>query len=93
MNKKTNDIVRKWSGPAVSVVSYGLIIGFALSGLGIMGMSALVWVIFNTSLFSGFGLLTGGLLLSAATAIFLGKLTKAGDELYRSRDKQQAAGA
>lgn len=93
MNNKTNDIVRKWSGPAVSVMSYGLIIGFALSGLGIMGISALVWVIFNTSLFSGFGLLTGGLFLSAATALFLGKLTKTGDDLYRKHEKQQTAKA
>ena len=93
MNEKTNDIVRKWSGPAVSVMSYGLIIGFALSGLGIMGVSALAWMIFGTSLFSGFGLLTGGLFLSAATALFLGKLAKAGDALYRNRAKHLPAKA
>lgn len=93
MNKKANDIVRKWSGPAVSVVSYGLIIGFALSGLGIMGISALVWIIFGTSLFSGFGLLTGGMFLSAATALFLGRLAKAGDALYRNRVTPEPAKA
>lgn len=85
MNNKSKDIVNKWSGPAISVMSYGLIIGFALSGLGIMGISALVWIIFGTSLFSGFGLLTGGIFLSAATALFLGKLMKAGDALYSRR--------
>ena len=86
-------MVTKWSGPAVSVVSYGLIIGFALSGLGIMGVSALVWVVFGTSLFSGFGLLTGGIFLSAATALFLGKLMKAGDALYSQRNQQQSTEA
>ena len=93
MNEKTKDIVSKWSGPAVSVVSYGLIIGFALTGLVTMAVSALVWVIFGTSLFSGFGLLTGGIFLSAATAIFLGKLMKAGDALYSKRSEQQSAEA
>ena len=83
--------IRGWGAPALSVLSYGLIIGFALSGIGIMGISALVWLLFSTSLFSGFGLLTGGLFLSAATAIFLGKLAKAGDALYSRRHCQQPA--
>jgi hypothetical protein len=93
MNKKTNDILRKWSGPAVSMISYGVIIGFALSGLGIMGMSALMWLLFSTSLFSGFGLLTGGLFLCAATAMFLSKLGKASEMLHGKSEKQQAAKA
>lgn len=93
MNEKTNDIVRKWSGPAVSVASYGLILAFALTGLAVMGISALVWVVCDTGLFSGFGLLTGGLFLSSATALFLGKLTKAGDALYRKSGKRQPTGA
>ena len=83
MNEQTNNIVRKWSGPAVSVLSYGLIFSFAVGGLAIMGFSALVWIVFGTSLFSGFGVLTGGICLSAAVALFLGKLTKVGDSLYR----------
>jgi len=91
MNEKNKDIVTKWSGPAISVMSYGLIIGFALSGIGVMGFSALVWIIFGTSLFSGFGLLTGGMFLSAATALFLGKLMKAGDAMYNKRSQQHSA--
>lgn len=83
--KQVSNRTQGWGGPAISLVSYGLIIGFALSGIAIMGLSSLVWLVFNTSLFSGFGLLTGGILLSAATALFLGKLTKAGDALYRKR--------
>lgn len=88
----TNDILHKcttqakhWAGPAISVICYGLIIGFALSGIGVMMLSALVWLLFGVSSFSGFGLLTGGVFLSAATALFLGKLTKTGDALYRQR--------
>lgn len=93
MNEKANDIVRKWGGPAVSFVSYGLIVGFALSGIGIMGISALLWAILDTGWFAGFGLLTGGVFLSAATALFLGKLAKTGDALYRNREKHQPAEA
>jgi len=77
----------RWAGPAVSIISYGLIIGFALSGIAVMAVSALVWLVFNTSWFAGFGLLTGGVFLSAATALFLGKLTKVGDSLYQNRRK------
>lgn len=88
--KNVADRVKGWAGPAVSLVSYGLIVGFALSGLAIMALSALIWVFFNTSLFSGFGLLTGGIFLSAATALFLGRLTKTGDAIYR---KHEHAGA
>jgi hypothetical protein len=77
----------RWAGPAVSIISYGLIIGFALSGIALMTVSALVWIVFHTSWFAGFGLLTGGVFLSAATAHFLGKLTNAGDSLYQNRRK------
>ena len=80
-----------WGGPAISVISYGLIIGFALSGIGVMMVSALVWLLFGVGSFSGFGLLTGGIFLSAATALFLGKLTKAGDALYLNRRKAHTA--
>ena len=102
MNKKPNEqhvklvgqttsIVKKWSGPAVSVISYGLIIGFALSGIGVMGASAFAWLFFHSGWFAGFGLLTGGVFLSVATALFLGKLTKAGDALYQNRHTQPSA--
>ncbi len=77
----------RWAGPAVSIISYGLIVGFALSGIAVMAVSALVWLLSNAGWFAGFGLLTGGIFLSAATALFLGKLTKAGDSLYQKRRK------
>ncbi len=85
--KKAATRVKGWGGPAISIISYGLIIGFALSGIGVMMVSSLVWLLFGVSSFSGFGLLTGGLFLSAATALFLGKLTKAGDALYQNRKR------
>ncbi|MCP5537832.1 MAG: hypothetical protein H7A51_16560 [Akkermansiaceae bacterium] len=83
--KKAATRVKGWGGPAISIISYGLIIGFALSGLGMMMLSALAWLLFGVGSFSGFGLLTGGIFLSAATAIFLGKLAKAGDALHQNR--------
>ncbi len=89
--KRAATRVKGWGGPAISVISYGLIIGFALTGIGVMMLSSLVWLLFGISSFSGFGLLTGGLFLSAATALFLGKLTKAGDSLYANRRKQRLA--
>ncbi len=88
--KRAATRVKDWGGPAVSIISYGFIIGFALSGIGVMALSALVCLIFGVSSFSGFGLLTGGLFLSAASALFLGKLTKAGDALYQNRNNQPA---
>ncbi len=77
----------RWAGPAVSIISYGLIVGFALSGIAVMAASALVWLLSNAGWFAGCGLLTGGIFLSAATALFLGKLAKAGDSLYQNRRK------
>lgn len=87
--KRAATRIKGWGGPVISIISYGLIIGFALSGIGVMMLSALVWLLFGISSFSGFGLLTGGLFLSAATALFLGKLTTAGDSLYANRRKQR----
>jgi len=89
--KRAATRVKGWGGPAISIISYGFVIGFALSGIGMMILSSLLWLIFGVSSFSGFGLLTGGLFLSAATALFLGKLTKAGDALYQNRKNQPAS--
>lgn len=89
--KRAATRVQGWGGPAISIISYGLIIGFALSGIGVMMISALIWLLFDIGWFSGFGLLTGGVFLSAAIAIFLGKLAKAGDALHQNRKKQATA--
>lgn len=89
--KRAATHVKNCGGPAISIISYGLIIGFALSGIGVMMLSSLAWLLFGVGSFSGFGLLTGGLFLSAATSLFLGKLTKAGDAIYQNRTKQQPA--
>ncbi|MBT8038301.1 MAG: hypothetical protein KJO21_12230 [Verrucomicrobiae bacterium] len=94
INQETINLIatqaNRWAGPAVSVISYGLIIGFALTGLAMMTASALAWLMLNASWLSGFGLLTGGIFFSSAAALFLGKLTKVGDSLYQNRRKQPA---
>lgn len=91
MNKKTSEIICKFGGPAISIVSYGIIVGFALGGLAMMCVSALAWVIFDASWFGGLSFLTGGIFFCTAMALALGKLAKAGDRLYRDSRKLQVA--
>jgi len=87
---KTNaaEIASCWAnriaGPAVTMISCGLIIGLALTGLALMGISAATWLLSGADWFCGIGLLTGGLFLSSATVLFLGQLSRAGDAIYRN---------
>jgi len=76
--------VKRLAGPAVTVFSCGLIIGLALTGLGLMGVSAVTWLLSGAGWFCGFGLLTGGMFLASAMVLFLGQLSRAGDALYRN---------
>lgn len=75
---------RRLAGPMVTVFSCGLIIGLALTGLGLMGVSAVTWLLSGADWFCGFGLLTGGMFLASAMVLFLGQLSRAGDALYRN---------
>ena len=89
MKNITIQIKSTMLAPILSVLNYGLIAGFALTGLGIMALSALVWAIFSSSVFSGFGLLTGGILLVCGFGLFLGKLAKTEDALYDNLNREK----
>lgn len=85
---------KRLAGPAVTVFSCGLIIGLALTGLGLMGISAVTWLFSGADWFCGIGLLTGGMFLASAMVLFLGQLSKAGDALYRNcRQKRELKAA
>ncbi|BDS08174.1 hypothetical protein NT6N_32140 [Oceaniferula spumae] len=89
------ELTTKWvkilAGPTVTLVSCGLIIGLALTGLALMGVSAVIWLLSGADWFCGFGLFTGGMFLASAMVLFLGQLTRAGDAIYRNRQKAEAA--
>ena len=80
-------IASGWLGiiasPAVATLSFFLIAGLALSGMGLMGISAITWLLSGADWFCGIGLLTGGVFLASATVLCLGQLSRAGDALYR----------
>ncbi|MBK1855120.1 hypothetical protein JO972_09130 [Verrucomicrobiaceae bacterium 5K15] len=75
---------QRLAGPAVTVFSYGLIIGLALTGLGVMAVSAITWLFSGADWFCGIGLLTGGIFLASASVLFLGQLTRTGEAISRN---------
>ncbi|MGB0990928.1 MAG: hypothetical protein ACPG32_00490 [Akkermansiaceae bacterium] len=86
----TRGQLARMAAPAISLLGYGLIIGLAVTGIGAMAISGIVWLISSAGWFCGFGLLTGGMFLAAATALFLGKLTRAERALYHQRNRSVA---
>ena len=83
MKKETYVVISKWAGIVIPVIGYLVITGFALTGLGIIGFSLLTWIITDMTWVGGFGLLTGGLFLSTATVLFIGKLIKDGERIQK----------
>lgn len=83
MNEHTYQKINQWSGVATQIIGYLLIIGFALSGILIMIISLLTWMISDVSWMAGFGLMTGGIFLSCSITLIVGKLIKDGDTLQR----------
>ena len=87
-----------WAGqlaaPAITLLGSGLIIGLALTGIGLMAISTLTWLFSGAGWFCGIGLLTGGMFLASATALCLGQLSHARDLIYenlKQNKKQQTA--
>ncbi len=72
---KTSRIISRWSGPLASLISYGLILGLAATGLGVMALGTMVGIFFGSATLGGFGLLTGGIFLATGCALMLWKLT------------------
>ena len=91
MNEQTYQKINKWSSIAVQTIGYLFIIGFALTGVGIMFISLLTWIVSDISWMAGFGMITGAIFLSCAATLFIGKLMKDGDALQlRFAEKQTA---
>lgn len=87
---QTSHLLSRWSGPFVSFLCYGLIIGLGLTGIALMTICALVSLFFDASISSGFGFLTGGILLTAGCSLILWKLTRALSLLYQLRHQEKA---
>lgn len=89
--KHNQYIISRWSGPLLSLFSYGLILTLASAGLILMVISALVGLFFDHGLHSGFGFLTGGLFLASGFAATLWKINLALKPLYQMRQQEKAA--
>ena len=72
---KTSDFITRWRAPFVSLLSYGLILGLAATGMTLMGISAIIGLFFDTTTHSGFGFLTGGVFLAVSCTMTLWKMT------------------
>lgn len=90
---RLSNIAAGWAGqlagPAVILFSSGLIIGLALIGIGVMGISAITWLFSGAGWFCGISLLTGGMFLATATALSLSQLSRARDIIYENLKQQQ----
>lgn len=73
---------KRLAGPLLTLFGCGLITGLALSGLGLMALSAAAWLYSGAGWFCGIGLLTGGMFFASAMALALGQLSKICDTLY-----------
>ena len=86
---KISQIITKWGGPLVLIFSYGLILGFAVIGLGLMASSTIFGILFGSGLLSGFGLLTGGVIFASGCSLVLRKLTGELDVFRQSLNKSE----
>lgn len=87
----TSHFISRWSGPFISFLSYGLILGLGITGIGLMIISAMIGLFFDAGSSSGFGFLTGGLFLAVGCGMILWKLTRALGLLYQIRQQANPA--
>ena len=84
MNQQNNDkhisklsqIIIKWGGLLGFLFSYGLILGLAVAGLGLMALCAVAGLFNGNDLHSGFGFLTGGVIFTAGCSMVLMKMSQ-----------------
>lgn len=88
---KTSDFIAKWRGPFVSLLSYGLILTLTTTGLGLMAISAMIGLFFDSTTHSGFGFLTGGVFLAVGCTMILWKMTHALEGLNDQKNKLRPA--
>ena len=87
---RTSTLISRYSGPFVSLLSYGLILGLGITGISLMIISAMIGLFFDASS-SGFGFLTGGIFLTTGCPLILWKLTRALGLLYQIRQQVKTA--
>lgn len=87
--RKINEIITKWGAPFVSLISYGLILGLAFLGIGLMGLSVMTGLFFDAGLLSGFAFLTGGLVFIAGGTITLWKMNRGLEVLCQGLKKPE----
>lgn len=88
---QTSRFISRWGGPFLSMISYGIILGLGLTGIGLMIISAMISMFFDAGSSSGFTFLTGGIFLTAGCSMILWKLTRALRLLYQMRKQTHAA--
>lgn len=73
---KISQFVTKQGGLFISVISYGLMLGLALAGMGLMVLCTIADLCFGCGTFGGFAFLTGGMIFTAGCSTLLWKLTR-----------------
>ena len=64
-------------------------LGLALTGLVVIAVSTIAWLLSGDGWLPGIGLLTGGMLLTSATALCLGQMSHTCDTLYLNLSQQR----
>ena len=88
---QTSTLISRYSGPFVSLLSYGLILALGITGISLMIISAMIGLFFDAGSSSGFGFLTGGVFLTTGCTLILWKLTRALGLLYQIRQQVKTA--
>lgn len=85
---KVSQFIAKWSRPFIYLLSYGLLAGLASGGLAIMAFSVILALLFDPDLFSGFALLTGGIVFAAGGSLLLWKMSRELESFFQSLEDQ-----
>ncbi len=89
-SSRISQTIGKWGSLLLSIFSYSLILGFAVIGVGLMAFSTIFALLFDSGLFSGFGLLTGDVIFTAGGSLLLWKLCRELDVFNQSLKKTVA---
>lgn len=80
---KISQFITKQGGLFTSLLSYGLMLGLAAAGMGLMALCAIAGLCFGCGTFGGFALLTGGMIFTSGCSMVLWKLTRDLEGLVR----------
>lgn len=80
---KIRQFITKQSGLFTSLLSYGLMLGLAAAGMGLMALCVIADLCFGCGTFGGFAFLTGGMIFTAGCSMLLWKLARDLEGLVR----------